>query len=85
MDKRLDYIDKSIKDILEKEYMVQSKYKVSLGYGINSIRDISSLNWERVFNSISLVEKVFKEDPLEIYENMDYHSKKIIIDTKPRD
>ena len=75
IDKRLDYVGKSIKDMLEKEYMIQSKYKVSLGYGISSIRDISSLNWERVFNSISLVEKVFEEDPLNIYENMDYNSK----------
>ncbi len=75
IDRRLNYVHKSIKEILEKEYMIQSKYKISLGYGINSIRNISSLNWEKVFRSISLVEKVFEKDPLGVYENMEDHSK----------
>ncbi len=75
IDKRLNYVHKNIKEILEKEYMVQSKYKVSLGYGINSIRNTSSLNWERVFKSISFVERVFEEDPLEVYENMESRAK----------
>ncbi|MCK9268100.1 MAG: hypothetical protein M0P14_05260, partial [Alkaliphilus sp.] len=75
IDRRLDYVHKSIKEILEKEYMLQSKYKISLGYGINSIRNISSLNWEMVFKSTSLVERVYEKDPLGVYENMENYSK----------
>ncbi|HZX21018.1 MAG TPA: glucoamylase family protein [Clostridia bacterium] len=75
IDKRLNYVHKSVKEVLEREYMLQSRYKVSLGYGISSIRNTSALNWERVFKSISLVERVFGEDPLEVYENMENHSK----------
>jgi cyclic beta-1,2-glucan synthetase len=72
---KLNYIDTSIEQILEKEYRLQSKYKVSIGYGISSLRKISSFDWENVFNSICLVEKIFNNDPLDIYKNMDFGSK----------
>ena len=75
INKKLNYVHKNIKEVLEREYMIQSKYKISLGYGLNSMRNISSLNWEKVFKSISLVERVFAKDPLKVYENMEDHSK----------
>lgn len=72
---KLDYVGKSIETILEREYMIQSKYKVSLGYGITSLRNISSYNWEKVFDAIRAIEKVLKEDPIGVYEKMDSESK----------
>lgn len=75
VEKKLNYIGKDINQILEREYMLQSKYDVSLGYGISSIRSISTMNWTRVFNEISLVERVLKEDPLQVYDNMEESSK----------
>ncbi|MBZ2174133.1 hypothetical protein K8M07_02615 [Schnuerera sp. xch1] len=73
--KKLDYIGRSIEDILEKEYMFQSKNKISLGYGVTSLRNTSAFNWETIFDSIRSIEKVLREDPLEVYENMDSQSK----------
>ena len=75
IDRKLGYIDTSIKETLEKEYRIQSKYKISMGYGITSLKNISSLNWENIFDSICLVEGVFKKDPMDIYSNMDFESK----------
>lgn len=75
IDRKLDYIGYSIKTILEREYIRQSKYKLSLGYGIGSLRDISSLNWERIFDTLSVVESIYKADPLGVYESMDLSSK----------
>lgn len=75
LDKKLNYIGTNIKTILEREYIRQSKYKLSLGYGINSLRDIFSLDWDHIFNLISMVENIFKEDPLGVYTNMDSSSK----------
>jgi len=75
IDEKLKLLGKSIEIILEREYILQSKNKVSLGYGITSLRNISSLNWERILDSIRAIEKVLKEDPLGIYEKMDSESK----------
>lgn len=75
IDKKLNYIGKNINKSLEREYVFQSKHDVSLGYGINSIRSISNMNWTRVFNEISIVERVFKQDPLKTYEDMEESSK----------
>jgi len=75
IDERLQFLDKSIEEILEREYTLQSKNKVSLGYGITSLRNISSLNWESIFDAIRAIDKVLREDPLGIYEKMDSESK----------
>ncbi|MCF6466681.1 GH36-type glycosyl hydrolase domain-containing protein [Clostridium sp. Cult2] len=75
INKKLDYYGRSIEDTLENEYTLQSKYKISLGYCITSLRNLSSLNWENIFQSICVVERVLIEDPLNIYENMDFQSK----------
>lgn len=75
IDEKLRFLDKSIEEILEREYTLQSKNKVSLGYGITSLRNSSSLNWENIFDSIRAIDKVLREDPLGIYEKMDSESK----------
>ncbi len=75
IDKKLNYLGSSVRDLLEKEYRNFSQYKLYLGYGITSLRTIADLNWENIFNNISLVEKTIRQDPLDIYDNMDYTSK----------
>ena len=75
IDKKLEHSNRSIEDILEREYTLQSKNNISLGYGITSLRGISSFNWKNIFESICIVEKVLKQDPLGIYGKMDSSSK----------
>ena len=76
IDNKLKYINTSVREVLEKEYMIQSKHKVSLGYGIRSIRKISTFHWNYIFESTSIVEKIYRKEPLGIYENMDLDSKR---------
>lgn len=75
IDEKLNYMGKSIKSVMEIEYMNQTKYNVNLGYGIKSLRNIANMNWDVIVNSISLVEKIYIEDPINIYENMEKSSK----------
>ncbi|CCQ97400.1 membrane hypothetical protein [[Clostridium] ultunense Esp] len=75
INKKLDYYGRSIEETLENEYTIQSKFKISLGYCMTSLRNLSSLNWENIFHSICIVERVLIEDPVKIYENMDSQSK----------
>ena len=77
IDKKLDYLGSSVKDLLENEYGRYSQFEIYLKYGITGLRAISDLNWERIFDNISLVEKTIKEDPLGIYDYMDRSSKNL--------
>ena len=77
----LEYISKisaklsTIDEIWQKEYVLQSKYKISLGYGIKSLRAMANFDWENIFESIAVVEEIYKKDPLNVYESMDLDSK----------
>lgn len=75
IDKKLSYMGKSIKTIMETEYLNQTKYNVNLGYGIKSLRNISNMNWDVIVDEISLVEQIYGNDPLDIYDNMEKSSK----------
>lgn len=75
IDIKLNYIGESIKEIMEKEYMNQSKDNAILGYGIKSLRSISNMNWDIIINEVSRVEKMYLEDPSSIYINMEKSSK----------
>lgn len=55
--------------------MLQSKYNIYLGYGITSLRNVSSFNWDNIFQSIRAIEKVLNLDPIGVYQKMDSQSK----------
>ncbi|MFZ3071607.1 MAG: glucoamylase family protein [Anaerolineaceae bacterium] len=44
---------------------------------IRSLRKISESNWENIFESISLVDKIFRQDPAGIYMNMDFKTRNL--------
>lgn len=75
IDEKLDYAGRSIENILEREYMLQSKYKVYLGYGITSLRNVTVFDWENIFKSIRAIDNILSMDPLNIYDKMDSQSK----------
>ena len=75
IDEKLDYVGRSIEKILERQYMLQSKYNIYLGYGITSLRNVSSFNWDNIFQSIRAIEKVLNLDPIGVYQKMDSQSK----------
>lgn len=57
------------------EHKRQANFQVSMGNSINSIREISAINWRNAFENLSYVESVLKEDPSGVYENMDFESR----------
>lgn len=75
IDEKLDYVGRSIEKILERQYMLQSKYNIYLGYGITSLRNVSSFNWDNIFQSIRAIDKVLNLDPIGVYQKMDSQSK----------
>lgn len=75
LEKRLNYLGTSIKNIIEKEHKKQATLKMAIGNCIISLKNISNLDWTNIFDSVCIVEEILKEDPLNVYINMDEESK----------
>ncbi|MCS4515744.1 hypothetical protein JTS93_02905 [Clostridium botulinum] len=52
-----------------------------MGNCINGLRHIEAINWKNVFSNVSVIEEILKEDPLKVYNDMDFHLK-IFIEIK---
>jgi len=64
-------------DIIQKEHYAQSINTLSMSNSISSLRLFATLDWESVFESVSLVEQILKQDPEQMYSHMDYSTRNI--------
>ncbi len=58
-------------DAIRAEHQWQANLQVATGNAITSLRFCSSLDWNRFFERVSLVEQVLKRDPASVYAKMD--------------
>lgn len=65
----------TIETITQKEHNAQAVSAVSMGNDIMSFKYISSMNWAELFDALSFVEKILRQDPEGVYENMDTQSR----------
>ncbi len=65
----------SISDVIKKEHFDIAMKKVLIGNGITSIKKIQRLNFLEMFEKINGVEDLLKQDPANVYEQMDYKTK----------
>lgn len=76
---RIDsYIERygtSIELISRKEHSIQAGLKISIGNSIQSLKYISNINWNDVFNEVSEIERIFDGEKSGIYKKMDLESK----------
>src|SRR5699024_4042984 len=75
IDKRLLRQGSSLETITQIEYKRQTSAKVEIGNAITSLKYISKLKWEDIFEELSIVNKILKKDPAETYPNMDFKSR----------
>ncbi len=64
-----------IEEVAQKEHNAQAVSAVSMGNDIVSFKYIASLNWTELFEALSFVEKILREDPGEVYLSMDSKSR----------
>lgn len=57
------------------EHQKQAGFQISMGNSITSIRDVGAINWREAFEKLSFVEQILREDPSNIYINMDFESR----------
>jgi cyclic beta-1,2-glucan synthetase len=62
-------------EVLRREHQRQAANQVSVGNCVTSLRLVSSLDWTVVFERLSLVEAVLREDPAGVYPRQDFPTK----------
>ena len=75
INEKLDMEDKNMKDVILVEHRNQAFFKMILGSSITSIRETDKLNWNISFEKLSKLENILKDDPANVYINMDFKSK----------
>ena len=60
---------------IEKEHFDIAVKKVTIGNCITSMKMLQRVNFADIFEQINQVEEILKQDPANVYENMDYKTK----------
>lgn len=65
----------TVSDVIKKEHFDIAVRKVLIGNCIKSIKEIGRINFLEIFEKINGVEELLKQDPIGVYEKMDYQTK----------
>jgi cellobiose phosphorylase len=75
IDDRLLEQNTNSEGITQLEHKDQAMRQVSMGNSITSVKLISTLEWAEIFEKLSQVEQIMRQDPSEIYSKMDFKSR----------
>jgi len=75
LDARLAEEKSSVEKLTAQEHQMQAEMQVAIGNSITGLRLISDLDWSEVFESLSHVEHILRQDPNGIYGMMDFESR----------
>ncbi len=75
IDERLSEQHATPESITHLEHKEQAARQVSMGNSITSLRFISTLDWKVIFEELSQVEQILRQDPAGIYQKMDFASR----------
>ncbi|SHG92205.1 GH36-type glycosyl hydrolase domain-containing protein [Tepidibacter thalassicus] len=75
IEKKLLEFEMSIDEVIKLEHKEQAARKISIGNSIISLNVVSTLDWNDIFESLSIVEEILRKDPAEIYEKMDFETR----------
>jgi cyclic beta-1,2-glucan synthetase len=75
LDQRLHEENTSTEMYTSLEHQLQASMQVSIGNSITGLRLISDMDWTELFESLSKVEQILRQDPCGIYALMDFESR----------
>lgn len=75
LDQKLLEFDISIVKVVHEEHQEQANMQVAMGNSISSIRLVAAVNWNNVFEKLSVVEQILRSDPDGTYSGMDFASR----------
>lgn len=65
----------TVSDVIKKEHFDIAVKKVLMANSITSIKTIQRINFLEIFEKLNGVEEILKQDPANVYNNMDYNTK----------
>jgi len=78
----LSYIDEKLAEsgtsaekVIHLEHQRQAAEQIAMGNTITSLRMVSGLDWSSIFEELSQVEKILRQDPSGTYPKMDFESR----------
>jgi len=66
---------RSLSDIALREQTRQTRDRISIGNAFTSLRQLALLDWKQVFEELSHVEGVLRQDPAGVYPKMDFETR----------
>ncbi len=72
IEQRLSESHSTIEQLVRSENQQQASDQVSVSNSIGSLRFLTSMNWREFVETMSVVERIFREDPSDIYIKMDF-------------
>ncbi len=75
LDLRLEQEGTSTSEMTAAEHQSQAEMQVAIGNSITGLRLISELDWSELFETLSRVEHILRNDPKGIYPLMDFESR----------
>jgi cyclic beta-1,2-glucan synthetase len=67
--------DMEMSEIIRRESQYQAALQVKMSSAFTSLIEIAGIDWEGVFEKVSLIEKTFAQDPSGVYEKMDFSTR----------
>jgi cyclic beta-1,2-glucan synthetase len=75
LEERLATENRRAEESVRAEHQRQTMGHASIGNSITSLRLVSTIDWNRTVERVSLIEQVLRRDPAEVYGRMDFQSR----------
>ncbi|WP_243096941.1 glucoamylase family protein [Thermohalobacter berrensis] len=72
---KLEQFNTALERVIEESHNEQAELKNSLGNAITSLKVVSKLDWNDIFETLCVVEGILRDDPLKVYSDMDFESR----------
>lgn len=75
LNNRLKSENSSVDEMTGSEHQLQASMQVAIGNSITGLHFLSDLDWSEIFEALSRVEQILKQDPDGTYARMDFESR----------
>jgi cyclic beta-1,2-glucan synthetase len=75
IEQRLSEDNQTIKQLVDSETQQQAAHQVSMSNSIGSLRFLGAMDWREFVETMSLVDKTLRKDPVDIYGKMDFSTR----------
>ena len=75
IEQRLVEDNQTIKQLVDSENQLQAADQVSISNSIGSLRFLAAMDWREFVETMSLVDRILREDPTDVYGQMDFSTR----------